>query len=218
MFRSFLWAMLARLRLSNRVVAENRCLRQQLIVLQRSNPRPRLRAGDRRFWVWAGECYPNWREALILVRPETVLRWHRPLLALEIDTSNPGRPAIGADLCDLIERLATGNPLWGQRRIQAELKRLGYRISARTVAKYMKRRGGRTPSPGWRTFLKHHAERIWACDLFCVQTVTFRTLYVFFIMAPGRSPMGVSRVIQQQPGLRSKSPRHAIGTAIHLGF
>jgi hypothetical protein len=76
--------------------------------------------------------------------------------------------------------MASENRFWGQRRIQAELARLGFKVSARTVAKYMRRPYGGKPSPGWRQFLKRHAQDIWACDFFCVRTIWFQTLYVFF--------------------------------------
>jgi transposase InsO family protein len=92
-----------------------------------------------------------------------------------------GRRPIPAELQALIRRMSTENRLWGQKRIQAELARLGFTVSARTVAKYMNRRG-RGPSSGWRKFLKRHESSIWACDFFCVQTVLFKTLYVFFVV------------------------------------
>jgi len=82
----------------------------------------------------------------------------------------------------LIRRLASENILWGQRRIQAELARLGFKVSARTVAKYMRLPHDREPSPGWRTFLERHAAEIWACDFFCVQTLWFKTLHAFFVV------------------------------------
>jgi transposase InsO family protein len=78
--------------------------------------------------------------------------------------------------------MATENHLWGQRRIQAELARLGFRISARSIAKSMRRPWDEEPSPGWRAFLKRHASTIWACDFLCVQTIFFQTLYVFFVV------------------------------------
>ncbi len=78
--------------------------------------------------------------------------------------------------------MASENRSWGQRRIRAELKRLGYRVSARTVAKYMRQSYDGVPSPGWRIFLRRHAADIWACDFFCVQTINFRTFYVFFVI------------------------------------
>ena len=92
-----------------------------------------------------------------------------------------GRRPIPPELQALIRRITTENRVWGQKRIQAELSRLGFTVSARTVAKYMNRRS-REPSPGWRKFLKRHESSIWACDFFCVQTIVFQTLYVFFVI------------------------------------
>jgi putative transposase len=82
----------------------------------------------------------------------------------------------------LIRRMAAENWLWGQKRIQAELARLGLKVSARTVAKYVRPHRNRGPSPRWRTFLKQHTPNIWACDFFCVHTILFQTLYVFFVI------------------------------------
>jgi hypothetical protein len=86
------------------------------------------------------------------------------------------------ELQALIRRMTIENQLWGQRRIQAELARLGFKVSARTVAKYMHRTHYRGPSSRWRSFLTQHASSVWACDFFCVQTITFRTLFVFFVI------------------------------------
>ena len=88
----------------------------------------------------------------------------------------------GSAIVSIFWPYAAANRLWGQKRIQAELARLGFRVSARTVAKYMSRRDNRGPSPGWREFLKRHESNIWACDFFCVRTIWFQTLYVFFVV------------------------------------
>ena len=93
-----------------------------------------------------------------------------------------GRRPLPQELRALIRRMAAENWLWGQKRIQAELARLGFKVSARTVAKYMRAYHNRGPSPGWRKFLKQHAPNIWACDFFCVHTILFQTLYVFFVI------------------------------------
>jgi transposase InsO family protein len=167
------------------LVAENLCLRQQLIVLQRRQPRPRLLHADRQFWIQARRWYSGWRDVLFIVQPETVLRWHREGWRVYWRwRSRPGRRGgrhpISAELRALIQRMASENRFWGQRRIQAELARLGFKVSVRTVAKYMRRPYGGKPSPGWRQFLKRHAQDIWACDFFCVRTILFQTLYVFF--------------------------------------
>ena len=105
------------------------------------------------------------------------------LLAQAFETrKGGGPPPYCAEVQALIRRMARENRLWGQRRIQAELARLGFKVSARTVAKYMHRPNNRRPSPSWRPFLTQHASTIWACDFFCVETILFRTLYVFFVI------------------------------------
>jgi hypothetical protein len=162
------------------LVAENLCLRQQLLVLQRRHPRPRLTDADRRFWILASRWFCGWRETLLIVRPDTVIGWHRKGWRAywrwrSRAPANSGRRPIRDEVRLLIRRLASENILWGQRRIQAELARLGFKVSARAVAKYMRLPHDREPSPGWRTFPERHAAEIWACDFFCVQTLWFRT-------------------------------------------
>ncbi len=169
------------------LVAENLCLRQQLVVQRRRNLRLQIEDADRRFWILACRMFSGWRESLLVVKPETVLAWHRKgWRAYWRWRSRPrgigGRRRIPLELSALIRRMAAENALWGQRRIQAELARLGFKVSERTVAKYMRRPYDGVPSPGWRTFLERHATDIWACDFFCVQTIFFRTFYVFFVI------------------------------------
>ncbi len=169
------------------LVAENLCLRQQLLVLQRRHRRPQLEDKDRRFWILASQWWPQWRKSLLIVTPGTVLGWHRKgWKAYWRWRSRPqrrlGRRPIPPKLTALIRRMATENVLWGQKRIQAELERLGFTVSARTIAKYMRGIRRRPPSPTWRNFLAAHSREIWACDFFCVQTILFRTIYVFFII------------------------------------
>ena len=188
MFRFLLWAILVALKPKALVVAENVCLRQQLLVLQRERPRPYLKTADRFFWVLASRWLGSWRNLLLIVKPETVLKWHQRGWRLYWSWRSQlrprtGRPAIPQQLQVLIRRMAMENRLWGQKRIQAELARLGFKVSARTVAKYMRTaRRDRGPSVRWRTFLKLHASNIWACDFFCVQTLLFETLHVFFVI------------------------------------
>lgn len=169
------------------LVAENVCLRQQLIVLQRKQLRPGLTDRDRLFWILMLRLFPEWREALLFVTPATVLRWHRrgwkAYWRWRSRSRKPrGRRRVPQEVRNLIRRMASENRLWGQKRIQAELAGLGYRVSARTVAKYMRgvRRG--PPSPKWKAFLSTHAYEICACDFFCVQTLLFETLFVFFVI------------------------------------
>ncbi len=127
---------------------------------------------------------------MIVVRPDTVVGWHRKGWKAywrwrSRRPAGTGRRKIEPKLRELIRRMARDNPLWGQRRIQAELARLGFRVCARTVARYMRRPYSGTPSPGWRQFLSQHADEIWACNFFTVQTIWFRTLYVFFVIHHG---------------------------------
>ncbi len=169
------------------LMAENLCLRQQLLVLQRRGSRPQLENADRRFWILACRWFSGWRKSLVVVQPATVLGWHRKGWRAywrwrSRCRGKSGRRGIPRELKELIRRMALENRLWGQRRIQAELARLGYKVSARTVAKYMRRSCDGVPSPGWRVFLKRHAADIWACDFFCVQTILFQTFYVFFVI------------------------------------
>src|SRR5215469_15779708 len=147
MFRWLLWAFAAAMRPRALLIADNLCLRQQLLVLQRRTPRPRLEEADRRFWILACRWFSGWRTSLLIVRPETVLRWHRQgwRTYWRRRSRRPGRPGrpgrhpIAPELRALIGRMTMENRVWGQRRIQAELARLGFKVSARTVAKYMHR-------------------------------------------------------------------------------
>jgi len=188
MLRCLLWALAAAVQPKALLIADNLCLRQQLVVLQRRKPRPRLEDVDRRFWILACRWFSGWQTSLLVVRPETVLRWHRQgwrtywRRSSRRTTGRPGRRPIAVELRTLIRRMTTENRLWGQRRIQAELARLGFKVSARTVAKYMQRTDRPGPSCRWRSFLRQHGSEIWACDFFCVRTITFRTLYVFFVI------------------------------------
>src|SRR6516165_2029510 len=187
MLRCLLWALAAAVRPKALLIADNLCLRQQLLVLQRRKPRPRLEDVDRRFWIFAYRWFAGWQTSLLVVNPETVLRWHRQgwrtyWRRRSSLSGRAGRRPIAPELRNLIRRMTMENRLWGQRRIQAELARLGFRVSARTVAEYMQRTHRREPSSRWRSFLRQHGSEIWACDFFCVRTITFRTLYVFFLI------------------------------------
>ena len=199
MIRCLAYAFTAVFKSKARLAAENLCLRQQLVVFKRQQARPRLRDADRRFWVLACRWFSDWSNCLIVVKPDTVIRWHRKgwKAYWRWRSSNParsGRKRICPELRALIRRMARENPLWGQRRIQAELARLDFKVCARTVARYMRRPYDGTSSPGWRQFLAQHGSEIWACDLFTVQTIWFRKLYVFFIIHHGTRELIHTRV------------------------
>jgi putative transposase len=179
-----------RLLLSNRssLIAENLALRQQLAVFSRSAKRPRLRQQDRIFWVWLAKLWRSWRSVLVVVQPDTVVRWHRRGFKLywRWKSRNAGRPKIDPEIRNLIRRLSRENPLWGAPHIQAELALLGHDLAESTVAKYMVRRRPGPPSQTWRSFLANHMNCTVACDFFVVPTVTFHLLFCFVVLAHGR--------------------------------
>ncbi len=133
------------------IAAENLALRQQVAVLHVSVKRPRLRRRDRILWVWISRLWADWRSCLLIVKPETVIRWHRQGFRLYWrwrSRKKTGRPAIGAEIRDLIRRMSRDNATWGAPRIQSELHLLGYAVAESTVAKYMCR-PGTPPSQTW---------------------------------------------------------------------
>ena len=172
-----------------RLEAEILVLRQQINVLRRKSPkRPAFSNIDRLLLVWLSRLVPTTLEALTVVRPETVIRWHRAgFRAYRRFRSRPrgGRPKMPLDIRQLVRDMSVANPLWGAPRIHGELLKLGIEVGQTTVAKYMAR-GRRPPSQGWRTFLRNHADGIASMDLFVVPTISFRLLYGLLILRHGR--------------------------------
>src|SRR5256712_12120154 len=167
---------------------ENLALRQQLAVWKARKPRPRLTKMDRIFWIVLASLWKNWRSSLQVVRPETVVRWHRRGFRLYWAWKSRrrwGRPAIGRDLRDLIREMGRANPVWGAPRIQGELLKLGLTVSQATVSTYMFR-PRRPRSQAWRTFLKNHPAELIALDFFTVPTATFRVLFVLVMLTHSR--------------------------------
>ncbi|MGQ0614110.1 MAG: integrase core domain-containing protein [Planctomycetaceae bacterium] len=172
-----------------RLATETLLLRQQILVLMRSVKRVRLDDGDRAFWVAVHRCLRDWKEHLVIVKPETVLRWHREAFRRfggARSRSKPGRPPVGDDVVALIRGLASENPLWGAPRIASELARLGHVVADSTVAKYMLPRSRRPPSQTWRTFLRNHLGVSAACDFFTVPTLTFKVLFALVVLSHDR--------------------------------
>jgi putative transposase len=165
-------------------------LRQQIAVLKRQRPRPPLTRLDRFFWTTLQQLWPRWTDVLAIVKPETVIGWHRAGFRLYWRwRSRPrgGRPKISIELRNLIRTMALDNTGWGAPRIHGELLKLGFEISERTVARYLRqlrRRGD--PGQRWLSFLANHREAIAAIDFFAVPTVTFKLLYCFFVIEHGR--------------------------------
>ena len=169
--------------------AENALLRHQLSVAERKLPRrPRLTMLDRLLFVLFYRLHPGVLDAMRIVRPETVIRWHRMgFRALWRWKSRPlgGRPKISREVRELIRQMSLENPLWGAPRIHGELMRIGIDIAQSTVAKYMAKRRG-PPSQGWKTFLRNHADGIASCDFMIIPTIGFKMLYAFIVLGHGR--------------------------------
>src|SRR5215472_8137183 len=161
-------------------------LRQQVAILKRKRPRPPLNACDRLFWTTLRRFWPRWSDVLLIVKPETVIAWHRAGFRLYWrwrSRARRGRPRITQELRNLIVRLADENPDWGAPKIHRELQQLGFTITERTVARYLRRiRRRGDPQRRWLAFLQNHREIIAAMDFFTVPTVTFRVLYCFFVI------------------------------------
>ncbi|WP_428130517.1 integrase core domain-containing protein [Candidatus Binatus soli] len=185
--RSIVSRLVCRFRSRAVVELENLALRHQLHVLRRQRPgRPRLFAIDRLLWVLLYRLWPRCLEMMVLVKPATVIQWHRQGFRLFWRwRSRSGRPSADREIRNLIRQMSSANPLWGAPRIHGELLKLGIEVSQATVAKYMVRRRG-TPSQNWRTFLRNHAEGIAAIDMFVLASASFRLLYVMVILAHDR--------------------------------
>jgi putative transposase len=179
------WVLLA-FRSSQSIQAENLFLRRQLALYVERGVKPRRIDSITRIALTILSGFFDWRDALVAVRPQTLIRWHRAGWKLFWRLkSRPGRPRIPAELRALIRRMARENPLWGQERIANELLlKFGLRVSPRTVRKYLPRRPPDRPrgDQRWSTFLQNHARAIIACDFFVAVTSTFRVLYVFIVI------------------------------------
>ena len=167
------------------VALENLALRQQVAAFKRTVRRPRLRHRDRLFWMLLANAWRDWRTALVVVHPDTVVRWHHQWLrrqwARRSTLGRPGRPRTNAVIRTLVMKIAAANPLWGAPRIHGELGRLGIEVSERIVSRLV-RRPRRPPSQIWRTFLTNHVPALGSMDFFTVPTVTGRILFVFVVL------------------------------------
>lgn len=158
-----------------------------LAVLRRAVPRPRLRPVDRAFWVVLSRTWSRWAEALVIVKPETVIAWHRRgFVRFWARRSRcAGRPPLDPAIVELIVRMARENPTWSRRRIASELAKLGHAVGKDTVARYMPRQRPRSrpPSQTWGTFVRNHLPGTLAIDFLSVPTATFGVLYGFFVLS-----------------------------------
>ena len=180
------------LRARRSLLLENLALRQQLAVLKRRHPKPRIGWLDKLFWVAIRRFWAEWKQSLIVVTPETVVRWHRVGFRLYWRLISRARTKVGRrqtskEVRGLIFRMVAENPTWGAPRIHGELLLLGFDLSERTISRWMKR-APRDPEPAkrWLAFLRNHREAIAAMDFFAAPTITFGVLYCFFVISHDR--------------------------------
>jgi putative transposase len=168
------------------LVAENALLRQQLIILRRQIKRPQITHTNRILLVLLARAVRTWRQALLIVQPETLLTWHRQGFRFfwrHKSKTKSTQAKVAAETIALIKQMARDNRLWGAERLRGELLKLGIHVCKRTIQKYM--RHVRTPGSrgqSWATFLRNHAGQIWACDFLHVTDLCFRSLFAFFII------------------------------------
>src|SRR5438105_12485839 len=175
------------------LMLENLALRQQLAVLKRKHPRPRLGPLDKLFWVIVRGFWSQWKGALVLVLPETVVRWHQAGFRLywtmlcKVRNRVGGGRRISKEIRELIFQMVAQNPTWGAPRIHGELLMLGFEVSETTISRWM-RRAPTVPDPAkrWAAFLRNHREAVAAMDFFTVPTLTFSVLYCFFVISHDR--------------------------------
>ena len=187
---SILGALRSGLRTRVDLTIENLALRQQLANLRRTSGRPRLRNSDRALWVVLSRLWSRWADALVVVKPETVVRWHRAGFPLfwrwRSRAGTPPDGGISKETKRLIRQMGEANAGWGAPRIHGELLKLGIDIAERSVSRFMPPKPRKPPSQTWRTFLDNHVGSLASIDFFTVPTATFRVLYVFFVLAHDR--------------------------------
>jgi hypothetical protein len=164
-------------------------LRQQLATFAQKGRRPRITPVDRTFWVFLSRIWSGWRDALVIVQPDTIARWHRKGFRLywrSISKRGPGRPPIPVEVQSLIRRFANENG-WRTRKVQAELAKLGISVGLATVSRYLpKQNPDYDQRQRWKTFLRNHKDGIAAMDFIVVPTVRFRLFYAWFVIGHGR--------------------------------
>jgi transposase InsO family protein len=172
------------------LILENMLLRQQLIVLKRQVKRPALSWRDRTLFVLLASKLPTWKQALVIVQPETVLRWHRDLFRwVWRRKSRPrrrGKPPLTHDIVSLIKQMAKENRTWGAERIRGELLKLGIKVAKNTIQRYIYQvRSPLSTKQTWATFLRNHAKDIWAVDFLQTYDLFFRAIFVFVVIELG---------------------------------
>ncbi len=182
--------LIGKLNIVGNLAAENLALRQQLIVLKRNQKRPVLKERDRLFWVLLSRIWPGWRDAFLIVKPDTVVRWQKKAFKAywrrKSEKGKRGRPSLDSEIRTIVLKMADANPLWGAPKIHGELLKLSIVVSERTVSGLLRRHRRKPPSQTWRTFIKNHMPDMVGVDFLLVPTIRFRLLYVFVILSHAR--------------------------------
>jgi len=172
------------------IVLENLALRQQLVVQQRSIKRPKIKNRDRIFWIWLSRFWSDWRSSLIIVKPPTIIGWHKKGFKAywKRKSRRIGRPNIDWELIKLIRKIQKENSTWSAQRIQGELKKLGFDVCDNTVSKYMTKDkdDDNSRQQRWLTFLRNHTKHIVGIDFLVARTVFFKAIYVFVAISHDR--------------------------------
>ncbi|TSA30731.1 MAG: integrase [Ignavibacteriales bacterium] len=164
-------------------------LKKQLEILNRSNKKLQILNRDRLFFTVMKRIFGNWKESLVIIKPETVINWHRKGFKLYWGWKSRhtrGRPKISKEQIDLIKQMAKDNPLWGIPRIHGEIMKLGFDISESTVMRYVTKKNGRTSGQRWKIFLKNHSAEIVSIDFLTVPTYNFKLMYVLIFLSHER--------------------------------
>ena len=185
MFRSLFLFLFRSIKTNTQLKLEVIFLTKQLEIYQRTDPKLKIKASDRFFFSLMKVLLSGWKERLFIVKPNTLIKWHR--LGFRLfwkwkSGGEGGRPMMNGEVILLIKKMANENPTWGAPRIHSELLLLGYKISESTVLRYMPKKGKRTNGQNWKTFLKNHSKDIIAIDFLTVPTINFKLMYVLVII------------------------------------
>ncbi len=176
-------------------------LRQQLNIYKRKNKRPKLESIDRIILIWISRVFSNWKSALVVVKPATVIGWHKKGFKLywKRKSRRVGRPNIDWPLIKLIRKMQKENPTWSVQRIQGELEKLGFSVCENTVAKYMRKpKNDSGKCQRWLTFLRNHAKYTVGIDFLVARTIFFKTIHVFVAISHDRRRIGDEHLKESQ--------------------